>query len=262
MSELITTTIEVGGRRCRVWRKGRGPKLGFVAGFGGLPRWIPFLDALAETREVIVPSLPGFPGGEGHESLRDHLGWILATRDLLEAAGLEGCDLVASSVGAGLVAEVAAMWPRALRRLALVAPFGLFVSSTAQADPWAQLPNAYGTLLCEQPERWAELQARPDDADPVEHALTQTRAVEASARIYFPLGNTGLVERLPRISAPTLLVWGDRDRVLSLGYAERFAARIEAAKELRVIEGAGHLCELDRPDQTAQAILQWVRPGD
>ena len=42
--------------------EGQGPKLGFLAGFGGLPRWIPFLDALARERTVIVPSLPGFPG--------------------------------------------------------------------------------------------------------------------------------------------------------------------------------------------------------
>lgn len=262
MSDLQETTIEVGGRKTRVWRKGRGPKLGFVAGFGGLPRWTPFLDALAESREVIVPSLPGFPGGEGHETLREHLDWILATRDAIEAAGLDGCDLVASSVGAGLVAEVAALWPRSVRRLALVAPFGLFVSSAAQADPWAQMPHMYGPFVCDDAQRWAELQACPDGADAVEWALAQTRAVEASARIFFPLGDKGLARRLSRIAAPTLLVWGARDRVLSLGYAERFAARIEAAKELRVIEGAGHLCELDRPEETARAILQWVRPGD
>ena len=47
MSEPETLTVEVNGFSCRVWKKGEGPKLGFLAGFGGLPRWIPFLDALA-----------------------------------------------------------------------------------------------------------------------------------------------------------------------------------------------------------------------
>ena len=64
LSEPETFSVELNGFSTRVWRKGEGPKLGFLAGFGGLPRWIPFLDQLARERTVIVPSLPGFPGGE------------------------------------------------------------------------------------------------------------------------------------------------------------------------------------------------------
>ena len=64
MTEPETWTIDVNGFGTRVWRAGSGPKLGFLAGFGGLPRWVPFLDELAKSRTVIVPSLPGFPGGE------------------------------------------------------------------------------------------------------------------------------------------------------------------------------------------------------
>src|SRR5438876_83598 len=106
---------------------GSGPKLGFLAGLGGLPRWIPFLDALARERTVIVPSLPGFPGGErGHSVLDNHLDWVVAAHRLIQLAGLDGADLAGSSVGGSLAAEIAAIWPSAVRRLALVAPFGLF----------------------------------------------------------------------------------------------------------------------------------------
>ena len=73
MSEPQTTTIDINGHPCRVWTKGKGPKLGFLAGFGGLPRWVPFLDKLAATRTVVVPSLPGFPGATGHTRLDSHL---------------------------------------------------------------------------------------------------------------------------------------------------------------------------------------------
>ena len=112
MTEPDTTTVEINGFSCRVWQKGSGPKLGFLAGFGGLPRWIPFLDALAEERTVIVPSLPGFPGGErGHTVLDTHLDWVLATRQLVRKAGLDGADLVGSSAGGSLAAEIAAIWP-------------------------------------------------------------------------------------------------------------------------------------------------------
>lgn len=261
MSELQTGTVELDGRTCRVWRKGRGPKLGFLAGFGGLPRWIPFLDELATNREVIVPSLPGFPGGVGHRDLDTHLDWVVATRDLLHAAGLDGADLVGSSVGGGLAAEVAALWPQSVRRLALIAPFGLYHPSGRQADPWAQRPDTLPPLLCAHPERFVELRKPPDEPEAApEWAVEQVRAVEASARIYFPLGDTRLRKRLPRITAPTLLVWGSEDRLLPLAYADLFAERIRAGKEVRVIAGAGHLAELDQPVETAQTILDWLGP--
>ena len=85
MTEPDTSTIDINGYPTRVWRKGTGPKIGFLAGYGGLPRWIPFLDRLAESRTVIVPSLPGFPGGDrGHSVLDSQLDWLLAVRDLID----------------------------------------------------------------------------------------------------------------------------------------------------------------------------------
>ena len=89
MSEPQTLTIDVNGFPTRVWRAGSGPKLGFLAGFGGLPRWMPVLDELAKSRTLIVPSLPGFPGGDrGHSVLDSHLDWMLAVRETLEKADL------------------------------------------------------------------------------------------------------------------------------------------------------------------------------
>ena len=95
VSEPDTSTIDVNGFATRVWRKGKGPKIGFLAGYGGLPRWVPFLDRLAESRTVIVPSLPGFPGGDrGHTVLDSHLDWVLAVRDLILRVG-DGASIVA-----------------------------------------------------------------------------------------------------------------------------------------------------------------------
>ncbi len=112
MSEPQTSTIDVNGFSTRVWRAGSGPKLGFLAGFGGLPRWMPVLDELAKSRTLIVPSLPGFPGGDrGHTVLDSHLDWMLAIREILEKSGLSGADLAGSSVGASFALEVAALWP-------------------------------------------------------------------------------------------------------------------------------------------------------
>ncbi|HUK08823.1 MAG TPA: alpha/beta fold hydrolase [Stellaceae bacterium] len=259
MSEPALTTVEVDGSPCRVWRKGSGRKLGFLAGFGGLPRWIPFLDALAAERTVIVPSLPGFPGGLGHARLDSHLDWVLAVRHLLEAAELSGEDLAGSSVGASFALEMAAIWPKTVRRLALVAPFGLFDEREPATDPWAQRPDEVGALLCADPENWRRLKEPPPGANSPEWSIEQTRANEAAARAFWPLGDSGIAKRLPYVTTPTLLLWGERDRILPLSYGRRFAAGIGSAAELRVIAGAGHLAELDQPEAVARAVLDWTR---
>ena len=258
MSEPQTITVDVNGHGCRVWRAGRGPKLGFLAGFGGLPRWVPFLDRLAEKRTVIVPSLPGFPGATGHKLLDSHLDWLLAVRRLLQAAELEGADLAGSSVGGSFVAEMAAVWPASVRRIALIAPFGLFDEKDPPADPWAQRAKEVAALMCTNPERWEKLKEVPEGANSIEWPIEQTRANEAAARAFWPLGNTRLEKRLKLIAAPTLLIWGEEDRVMPRSYAERMAAGIAGRSEVRVIPGAGHLAELDQPDEVAAAILGWT----
>ncbi len=259
MTEPETSTVDVNGFSVRVWRKGSGPKLGFLAGLGGLPRWVPFLDALAEKRTVIVPSLPGFPGGDrGHTILDTHLDWLLAVRDIVAKSDLLGADLAGSSVGGSLVAEMAALWPSAVRRIALIAPFGLFDEKQPPTDPWAQRPDAVPGLMCADPDIWKSLKAVPDGANSIEWPIEQTRANEAAARIFWPLGNSKLEKRLPLIEAPTLLIWGEQDRIMPRGYADLFRRAIRGTTELRVIEGAGHLAELDRPREVADAILGWT----
>jgi pimeloyl-ACP methyl ester carboxylesterase len=260
MAEPATQTVALNGFPTRIWRKGSGPPIGFLAGFGGLPRWVPFLDRLAERRSVVVPSLPGFPGGDrGHGVLDSHLDWLLATRHLLLAAGLEGADLVGSSVGASLAAEVAALWPQSVRRLVLIAPFGLFDAADPPADPWAQRADALAGLMTADPATWKALKAAPEGANSVEWPIEQTRAHEAAARLLWPLGNTRLERRLPLIQAPTLLLWGEQDRVMPRSYAARIAARLGGPHETIVIPGAAHLAELDQPDAVARAILSWTQ---
>jgi pimeloyl-ACP methyl ester carboxylesterase len=61
------------------------------------------------------------------------------------------------------------------------------------------------------------------------------------------------------ITAPTLLLWGEEDRIMPRGYADKFAKGIAGNSEIRLIPGAGHLAELDKPDEVAAAILGWTR---
>jgi abhydrolase domain-containing protein 6 len=256
LSQPQTTTVEVNGFPCRVWTKGRGPKLGFLAGFGGLPRWVPFLDALAEVRTVIVPSLPGYPGGaQGHTALDTHLDWLLAVRQIVDKAGLAGADLVGASVGGSFAAEMAAIFPGQVGKLALIAPFGLFDEAEPAADPWAQRKDNVPALMCADPKQWEALVAPLEGANSIEWPIEMTRAAEAAARAFWPLGNTKLEKRLPLIEAPTLVLWGEADRLLPPSYAKKFASGINGATRVQTIPNAGHLAYLDQPEAVAKAVL-------
>ena len=199
----------------------------FSPALAGLPRWVPFLDALAEEPHGDRAVAAGFPGGDRGHTVLDSIStgcWRCA--QLLDKAGLDGADLAGSSVGGSLAAEMAALWPDAVRRLALIAPFGLFDENDPPTDPWAQRGDAVPGLMCADPEIWKALKAAPEGANSIEWPIEQTRANEAAARIFWPLGNTKLEKRLPLIEAPTLLLWGEQDRIMPRSYAERFAKGI------------------------------------
>ena len=65
-------------------------------------------------------------------------------------------------------------------------------------------------------------------------------------------------QKLPLIEAPTLLLWGEEDRIMPRSYADKFAHGISGKTEIKTIAGAGHLAELDQPHAVAQAILAWT----
>jgi pimeloyl-ACP methyl ester carboxylesterase len=79
--------------------------------------------------------------------LDSHLDWVLAVRDLVDKADLAGADLVGSSVGGSFAAEVAAIWPDKVKRLALIAPSVLFDEKDPATDPWAQKPTILPGLM-------------------------------------------------------------------------------------------------------------------
>ncbi len=73
-----------------------------------------------------------------------------------------------------------------------------------------------------------------------------------------PAGAETWWERLPDLAVPTLLVWGENDRVFPLATGRRLAARIPGAR-LAVLPGASHPCYLDRPDEFHQELIAFAR---
>lgn len=256
MTRPAERQVVVGGHPHRILESGSGDPLVFFAGVGGLPRWIPFLEKLAATRRVIVPSLPGFPGASEFRHLDEYYDWVMAALELLERLGVEPVDLIGSSVGGALAAELAAVAPQRIRRLVLVAPFGIYDDRDPSTDIWAQPPgpDSLPQLLCQNPQAWDALWELPEGEDPVEWRILLGRAMEAAARYLFPMGDTRILRRLYRVAQPTLLIRGVNDRIMPRSYQERFAAAISGPVTRAEIQDAGHLAELDAPENVALRI--------
>ncbi|MPY92800.1 MAG: alpha/beta fold hydrolase [Acidimicrobiia bacterium] len=246
--------VDVRGHPARVWSKGHGEPLAWLAGPLGVPRWTPFLDRLADHRRVVVPSLPGFPGASDYEHLDNVADWVTATLDLLDAAGVEGADLAGHSIGGSLAAEVAAFSRGSVRRLVLVSPYGLYDDERPPKNLWAMRSGPANMAMSRDRARIEAQVAVPEGGDEVEWPIEMQRAVVAGARMFWPLCDLGLGKRLHRVTAPTLVVWGEEDAALDGRYAERFADGISGPVTVARVAGAGHLVDLDAPDALADRI--------
>jgi pimeloyl-ACP methyl ester carboxylesterase len=254
--------VEVAGAKCRVWEKGEGAPLGFLPGLRGLPRWPPFLDRLATRRRVVALSPPGFSGSEpGLHGLDDLADWVTMTLDLLEATGVAGSDLVGASAGGMLAAEAAAFSNASVRKLVLIGSFGLYDDQAPPVMFFANTPPQQDALLVSNPATLAALVAPPADAaDPAtaEWDMQAVRTNEATARLVWPMGDHGLRKRLHRVRSKTLVVWGAEDKLFPPSYAALFERGIAGQTRTRIVKGAGHLAWLDKPDETAAAVLRFV----
>jgi pimeloyl-ACP methyl ester carboxylesterase len=79
----------------------------------------------------------------------------------------------------------------------------------------------------------------------------------AAGKFLWPIPDKGLKKRLHRIKAPTLLIWGDQDRLVPPAYAELFRSKIPAAQVV-MIPGAGHMVPLENTPAFVRAVTDFL----
>ena len=236
---------------------GSGPDLVFLHGAGGIAAEDPLLAELAKTHRVVAPLVPGYGDSEEAPEIRDMLDFTLHTWDVLAALGLKDPILVGHSMGGMIAAEMAAVQPNDVSRLALIAPAGLWDDDHPIADLFSILPYEMPALLFHDAEAGAAmLTAGRNVTDPgflQAYLVTNARQLGMAGRILFPIPERGLAERMYRIRARTVIVWGDSDKLIPPVYAHGFKKGI-AGSELVSIPEAGHMITLEQPKAVAEAI--------
>jgi pimeloyl-ACP methyl ester carboxylesterase len=249
------------GARCRVLEGGSGTPLVFLHGAGGVFAENPFLDELARRYHVFAPELPGYGESTGEELLEDMLDFTLHGWDVIAALGIMRPYLVGHSMGGMIAAEMACLVPGDVSKLALVSAAGLWIDEHPLPDIFSMLPFELVDALFQDPQKGTAILTGGVDFSDMEALKTfyiaNSRRLSMAGKILFPVPNRRVSKRLYRLSAPTLVLWGEGDKMIPPVYATRWAELIPQAKVVR-IAGAGHMLPYEQPEAFVASLVAFL----
>jgi pimeloyl-ACP methyl ester carboxylesterase len=246
----------------RVHRAGSGDPVVFLHGAAGLV-WDSFLDGLAERYTVYAPEHPGTTLGDpdGIRALDDLWDLVLYYDELFDALALDAPAVIGHSFGGMVAAEIAATLRNRVSKLVLISAIGLWRDDEPIPNFLVMTPEELVPYVVADPNGpvAADLLAAPDlESDAGQTAVIQsTWSLACTGKFIWPIPDRGLRKRLHRITAPTLIVWGHQDRLVTTAYADEFAAAIKGSR-VEVLEGAAHLPHVEQPARTLAAVTGFL----
>jgi pimeloyl-ACP methyl ester carboxylesterase len=269
--------IDVGGLSIHYVAAGEGPPLVLLHALGESAldwRWI--LPALAHTNRVYAPDLPGFgySAKPSAEYSPDFFARFVAA--YLDALGLDRSALVGNSIGGPAALRLALSEPARITALGLVASAGLGREITyalrlptlpgygEAAVAWGKTPlgafqRAWSRvpLLFGHPERvpgeWITEQTRIAQLP----GFTEATMVALRAQVDIGGQREVLVDQLPHLEMPTLIIWGKRDRVFPYAQGQKAASRLRQGI-LELIPDCGHLPHVEQPERFVSTLGEFL----
>lgn len=262
----ILRHVDVRGRAIAYRRAGSGAPLILLHGFLCDSRvWRPQLSELGDEFDIVAWDAPGAghsPDPPDRFALAD---WASCLASFLEALGLAPAHIVGLSWGGLLAQELYRLAPDRIRTLVLADTYagwkGSFGDEVAQ-QRLARCERESSLPADEFVSVWVPVEFFTDSVPP-----DVVEEMAAIVRDFHPRGfrlmarslaETDTTELLPNIDVPTLLLWGDGDRRSPLDVAAAFEAAVPRA-ELRVIEAAGHVSNMQRPKEFNAHVRRFTR---
>jgi len=233
---------------------GNGAPLVYFHG-GGTFHGFEWVRALAGEFRVFCPYHPNF--GESGDAPFDGIGDYVSHYELLfPALGLDTFHLAGASMGGHMAARYAAANPGDIEKLVLNAPAGLVSQHAAMPDFSKVAPADLPKMFVADPD-WIE-PFWPSDPSPEWRAVRQRESAAAFAsREDIAATDRALRDGLKGFDRPTLLLWGEADRIVPIGYARDWQDLLPEA-ELAVIPGGSHLL-LDEFPAAVEALRTFLK---
>jgi pimeloyl-ACP methyl ester carboxylesterase len=245
----------IGTVELSVSERGEGAPFLLLHGGGGPLTVEAFADLLAahEPARVITPTHPGFGGTPRPDSLAGIPGLAALYVALLAELGLDAVTVIGNSIGGWIAAEMALSDTKRISGFVLVDAVGIEVPGHPIADFFSLTPRQVAELSYHDPDRFGiDPSKLPPDALKLMAGNRATLAVYAGA-----MNEAGLDERLAGVTTPTLVVWGDSDRIADAEYGRAFAKAIPGAR-FQLLRDTGHLPQIETPGQLLEAVSAFV----
>ncbi|MGA7863741.1 MAG: alpha/beta hydrolase [Stellaceae bacterium] len=250
--------LSASGIELEVVRRGSGRPILVLHGFQTVDPEARFVGLLARQGEVIAPSGPGFghsPRPKDFDTVYDLVHLYLEVLDNLPG---EKATLVGFSFGGWLAAELAVACSHRIDELVLVDPVGIKISDRETPDildVFNRSPDEVRRASWHDPERFA-----PDFNAMSDEALTVYARNREALCLYawHPyMYNPQLPRWLGRIKVPTLLIWGESDRVVTPDYGRAYSRLIPGSR-FELIEAAGHHPEIEQPEAFVDRVSRFL----
>lgn len=260
--------VMVEGQPVNVIELGEGPPLVFVHGLtGSWPNWLEQLPVFAAEHRMIAMDLPGF----GHSPMPAEKisipGYARLLDALLDELQIDAAAVVGHSMGGFVSAELAIAFPQRVERLVLVSPAGLSTYHDRRGTRALSVLRQFEQILAAF-TTWGAAHADVITSRPmlrkailgdlVSHPGWLS-ALMAAEMVRGGGGKPGFMQalaahfdydfrdRLLEIVCPTLIVWGERDRVITVRDAAVYAELIPDSRKV-VFQDTGHIAQIERPD--------------
>jgi abhydrolase domain-containing protein 6 len=264
---LTTRHVEVDGHRIVYLDGGRGEPIILLHGFGASrDNWVLIARKLTRHFRVIAPDLPGY----GDSSRRLEAGYSLDSQlaridGFVRRLGLTRFHLGGNSMGGYLAAHYAARTPTAVKSLWLLAPAG--VMSAAPSEVMNAMAEGTNPLLVRSEadfKRVVELCFVRSPWLPAAFRRVLARRAMADANFHARLfgemfdAPVAFENALPGLATPTLITWGERDRILDVSGARILHALLPGSR-LALLPDTGHVPMMEKPHETAAGFLSFQR---
>ena len=257
-SALAWTTeeVRVAGSSVRLRTTGHGAPLLVLHHDIGTPEQLPFYEALAQRFTVLLPSHPGYDGSARPAWMRSVRDVAVTYQALLAARGLADVSLVGLGFGGWIAAEMAGMAPADLSRLVLVGAMGI-------KPPQGDILDLAVTGYVDYARAGFHDQKAFDRVYGAEPSVDQLEMWDICREMSFRIAwkpymySQTLPHLLGSVRVPTLVVWGDDDKVVPQSAAKRYVEALPNAK-LEIVKACGHCVDMEQPEALAKLVTNFI----
>ena len=230
--------------------------------------WVPLIPYLSPRLKLIVVDIRGHGRSGKPECCYTRVDFAYDIKLLLDALHIERADVVGHSLGSIVAQTFAEVWPEHTGRVVLISSSG---GPRPGGPPHAaKFDYAAAIRQLQEPidpnsKFMVEWWWSPTPVDPDFNRRQREDAAAIPLRVWLAVLDQGLIDTdlqrtLPRLKAPTLLIWGSEDPIMQAEVRDTLRAALPQA-EVRIFPGLGHNPFWEEPAQCAALINRFLMVG-